>query len=137
MGIFKNIFKKNYAIPEFDFIKSYEYKDKYFSRIKKWKWINSEQISLVEKDENGKIKMTTMEYWFQEMFLDADGQKTIADYLNVIIKQFQDSKMEIPNDLDKFMTETLWSLKKDLNAIEFTDSPVNLKPEYKNPIEKQ
>ncbi|RSC92960.1 hypothetical protein [Tenacibaculum singaporense] len=134
MGIFKNIFRNNYKTPEFDFIKSYEYKDKYFSRIKKWNWINSEQISLIERDENGEIKMTTMEYWFQEMFLDADGQKTINDYLNVLVKQFQDSKMEIPNNLDKFMTETIWSLKTDLNAIEFTDSPVDLNPEYKNPV---
>ncbi len=56
MGIFKNIFKKNKSIPEFDFIETYEHKDKYFSRIKKWNWINSEQISIFEKDEKGKIK---------------------------------------------------------------------------------
>ncbi len=76
-----------------------------------------------------------MEYWHQEMFLDANGQITIADYLNVLIKQFQDSKMEIPNDLDKFMTETLWSLKTDLNAIEFSDSPIELMDEFKNPVD--
>ncbi|XCF06175.1 hypothetical protein ABI125_15830 [Tamlana crocina] len=45
--------------------------------------------------------------------------------------------MEISDDLDKFMTETLWSLKTDLNAIEFTDSQVELKPEHKNPLKKQ
>ncbi|WP_435262057.1 hypothetical protein [Tenacibaculum sp. nBUS_03] len=136
MGIFKNIFKRNKSIPEFDFIETYEHKDKYFSRIKKWNWINSEQISIFEKDEKGKIKMTTMEYWYQEMFLDADGQITIAEYLSVLVKQFQDSKMEIPTDLDKFMTKTIWSLKNDLKAIEFTDSKVQLKAEYKDPIEK-
>ncbi|MFC5046035.1 hypothetical protein ACFSTE_05270 [Aquimarina hainanensis] len=136
MGIFKNIFKKNKSIPEFDFIETYEHKDKYFSRIKKWNWINSEQISILEKDEKGKIKMTTMDYWYQEMFLDANGQITIAEYLSVLVKQFQDSKMEIPTDLDKFMTETLWSLKNDLKAIEFTDSRVQLKAEYKDPIVK-
>lgn len=91
----------------------------------------------MEKDENGKIKMTTMEYWFQEMFLDADGQKTIAEYLNVLIKQFQKSKMDIPTDLDVFMIETLWSLKTDLNAIDFTDIQVELEPEFKNPIDEK
>ncbi|WP_300022794.1 hypothetical protein [uncultured Maribacter sp.] len=135
MGIFNNFLKKNKSIPEFEFIKSYEFKDKYFSRVKKWTWIKQDQISLMEKDENGQVKMTTMEYWFQEMFLDADGQKTIEEYLNVLIEQFQKSKMDIPTDLDVFMTETLWSLKTDLNAIEFTDNQVELEPEFKNPID--
>ncbi|OIQ22181.1 MAG: hypothetical protein BM557_02055 [Flavobacterium sp. MedPE-SWcel] len=77
--------------------------------------------------------MTTMEYWYQEMFLDADGQKTISEYLDILIKQFEDSKMEIPIDLDKFMIETLLSLKNDLKAIEFSNSPIELKAEYKDP----
>ncbi|MEP0263367.1 hypothetical protein [Dokdonia sp.] len=99
--------------------------------------MNSEQISLIEKDENGTIKITTMEYWPQEMFLDANGKTSIADYLTILIKQFQDSNMEIPDDLDVFMTETLWSLKTELKAIEFTDIPIELKEEFKNPIKEK
>ncbi|WP_405207111.1 hypothetical protein [Aquimarina sp. LLG6339-5] len=129
-----NFLKKKKDLPEFDFIKSYSEKGKYFARVKNWNWLNSEQISLMEKDSDGKIKMTTMDYWPQEMFLDADGQKTISEYLRVLIKQFKDSKMEIPPDLDKFMVETLLSLKNDLNAIEFSDSPIEIKAEYKNPV---
>lgn len=128
--------KKKKDLPEFDFIKTYPEKGKYFVRVKKWNWLNSEQISLLEKDSDGKIKITTMDYWPQEMFLDADGKKTISEYLNVLIKQFRDSKMEIPSDLDKFMVETLLSLKTDLNAIEFSDSPTEIKVEYKNPIKE-
>lgn len=137
MGIFDKLFNKKQTIPEFEFIKSYLHKDKYFSRVKKWNWLNSEHISLIEKNDEGKIKMTTLEYWPQEMFLDANGQLTIADYLNVLIKQFQDSNMEIPNDLDVFMTETLWSLKTELKAIEFTETPIELKAELKNPIKEK
>ncbi|WP_262508047.1 hypothetical protein [Zhouia amylolytica] len=44
--------------------------------------------------------------------------------------------MEIPSDLDKFMVETLWSLKTDLNAIEFIDSPTEIETEFKNPIKE-
>ena len=128
--------KKKKDLPEFDFIKTFSEKEKYFVRVKKWNWLNSEQISLLEKDSDGKIKMTTMDYWPQEMFLDADGQKTILEYLNVLIKQFRDSKMKIPSDLDKFMVKTLLSLKTDLNAIEFSDSPTEIKVEYKNPIKE-
>lgn len=134
MGIFDKLFSKKHQVPHFEFIVSYPHKDKYFSRTKKWSWINSKQISLIEKDDKGKIKATTMEYWPQEMFLDANGQITISDYLKVLIKQFQDNNMEIPNDLDVFMTETLWNLKTELKAIEFTDSPVELKPAFKDPI---
>ncbi len=129
-----NFLKKKNNIPVFDFIESYSEKEQYFVRTKQWTWLNPEQISLLEKDDDGKIKMTTMDYWSQEMFLDADGQKTISEYLNVLIKQFQDSKMKIPSDLDNFMVETLLSLKTDLNAIEFTELPTEIKPEYKDPI---
>lgn len=129
-----NFLKKKKYLPEFEFIKSYFDKEKYFVRIKKWNWLNPEQISLLEKDSDGKIKMTTLDYWSQEMFLDADGQKTILEYLDILIKQFRDSKMGIPSDLDKFMVETLLSLKTDLRAIEFIDSPTEIKVEYKNPI---
>ncbi|PXY46406.1 hypothetical protein [Flavobacterium hydrophilum] len=129
-----NFFKNKKDLPEFDFINSYSNKEKYFVRVKKWNWLNPEQISLLEKDSDGKIKMTTLEYWPQEMFLDADGQKTISEYFGILIKQFRDSKMEIPSDLDKFMVETLLSLKTDLRAIEFMDSPSEIKAAYKNPI---
>lgn len=129
-------FFKKKRLPQFNFIKSYPEREKYFVRTKKWSWLNSEQVALLEKDFNGKIKMTTMDYWCQEMFLDADGQKTILEYLNVLTNQFRDSKMEIPSDLDRFMVETLLSLKTDLNAIEFIDKPTEIKIEFKAPIEK-
>ncbi|WP_100616414.1 hypothetical protein [Confluentibacter citreus] len=128
--------KKKKDLPEFDFIKSYSEKEKYFVRTKKWNWLNPEQITFLEKDSDGKVKMTTMDYWHQEMFLDADGQKTISEYLSVLINQFRDSKMDIPSDLDKFMVETLLSLKTDLNAIEFMDLPTEVKAEYKEPIKE-
>ena len=129
-----NFLKKKNELPEFDFIKSYSDKGKYFVRTKKWNWLNPEQITLLEKDSDGKLKMTTMDFWHQEMFLDANGQKSISEYLGVLINQFKDSKMEIPSDLDRFMVETLLSLKTDLNAIEFMDSPTEIENEFKNPI---
>nr|WP_294927429.1 hypothetical protein [uncultured Flavobacterium sp.] len=89
--------------------------------------MNPEQIAIWEKDVDGKMKMNTMDYWLQEMFLDADGQKTILDYFDVLIKQFRDSEMEIPSDLDKFMVETLLSLKTELKAIKLVIHLLKLK----------
>lgn len=130
-----SFFKNKSVIPEFEFINTFSEKDFYFVRTKQWMWVTKEEIALVHKDEKGSIKTTTMDFWYQEMFLDADGLKTISEYLLLLVKQFQDDKMKVPKDLDQFMIKTLLSLKNDLNAIEFTPMPNQLKEDFKNPIE--
>jgi hypothetical protein len=127
-------FKKEKEIPNFNFITTHPKKAFYFSRVKKWDWLNKEEIFLSEKDSNDKIKMTTLDFWSQEMFLDADGQKTVEEYLGVLIKQFQENKMKIPADLDEFMIGILDSLHDDLNAIVFSTSPIKLDPEFDKPL---
>ena len=126
--------RKGTSLSEFNFIKDFNEKDYFFGRTKKWKWINSEEIVLFDKDSEGNIKLLSLDYWLQEMFLDADGQKTIFEYLPILIKQFKDSKMEVPSDLDKFMIETLLHLKDELNVIDFYNSKIELNEEFKNPI---
>jgi hypothetical protein len=132
-----NFFRKQKEIPNFSIINSYQKKDLYFSRSKKWDWLNDKQIFLADNDSYGKIKMVTLDFWSQEMFLDANGQKTVTEYLTVLINQFQKNKMEIPNDLDAFMIETLESLNNDLNAIEFSDFPLKITPEFDNSLTEQ
>ena len=132
-----NFFKKQKEIPNFNFINSYSKKDLYFSRIKKWDWLNHKQIFLADNNSDGKVKMVTLDFWSQEMFLDLNGQKTVTEYLTVLINQFQESKMEIPVDLDEFMIETLESLNNDLNAIEFSNSPIKVAAEFENPLNKK
>lgn len=132
-----NFFKRNKEIPSFNFIETYPKKDMYFSRNKKWNWLNGKKIFLADKDSDGKTKMISLDYWFQEMFLDADGQKTISEYLKVLINQFQESNMKIPSDLDQFMIETLESLNVDLNAIKFTSFPGELDIEFDKPMSEK
>jgi len=132
-----NFFRKEKEIPNFSIINSYQKKDLYFSRSKKWDWLNDKQIFLADNDCYGKIKMVTLDFWSQEMFLDANGQKTVTEYLTVLINQFQKNKMEIPTDLDAFMIETLESLNNDLNAIEFSDFPLKITPEFDNSLTEQ
>ncbi|CAD0008110.1 hypothetical protein [Flavobacterium chungangense] len=129
-----NLFKKQNEIPEFNIINKYSKKDMYFSRIRKWDWLNAEQIYISEKYSNEKVKMITLDYWSQEMFLDSDGQKTVSEYLQILINQFQKSKMKIPSDLDQFMIEILESLNTDLGAIEFSNKPITLRPEFEKPL---
>lgn len=132
-----NFFRKQKEIPNFRIIKNYSKKDLYFSRSKKWDWLNDKQIFLADNDSYGKIKMVTLDFWSQEMFLDANGQKTVTEYLTVLINQFQKNKMEIPTDLDAFMIETLESLNIDLNAIQFSDFPLKIAAEFDNSLTEQ
>ena len=132
-----NFFRKQKEIPNFRIIKNYSKKDLYFSRSKKWDWLNDKQIFLADNDSYGKIKMVTLDFWSQEMFLDANGQKTVTEYLTVLMNQFQKNKMEIPTDLDAFMIETLESLNIDLNAIQFSDFPLKIAAEFDNSLTEQ
>lgn len=127
-------FKRKIEIPEFKNINKYIDREKYFIRTKKWDWLNSEQIFVAVKNKNGNPKMITMEFWDQEMFLDATGEIKIKDYLNKLIEQYLDSKMKIPKDLDEFMIKTLESLKNELELIKFIDKKEKLKPEYELPL---
>lgn len=63
-----NFFRKQNEIPNFSIIKNYSKKDLYFSRSKKWDWLNDKQIFLADNDSYGKIKMVTLDFWSQEMF---------------------------------------------------------------------
>lgn len=130
----RNPFKRKVKIPEFNIIKNYVNNEKYFIRIEKWDWLDSEQIFVAVKDDKGNAKMITMDFWDQEMFLDATGEIKIKDYLNKLIEQYLVSKMKIPKDLDEFMIKTLESLKNELNIIKFIDEKEKLKTEYKLPL---
>ncbi len=128
--------KKKIQIPEFLKIDGYQNKDKYFIRTAKWDWLNKEQINVIQKID-GKIKMMTMDYWYQEIFLDADGQKTIKENLDNMVKQFIDSKMEIPSELDEMLIEILDELENELKIVQLVDQKTELKMEFKLPLSKQ
>ncbi|MEW7279004.1 hypothetical protein ABW636_10455 [Aquimarina sp. 2201CG1-2-11] len=78
-----------------------------------------------------------MDYWYQEIFLDADGQKTIKENLDNMVKQFIDSKMEIPSELDEMLIEILDELENELKIVQLVDQKTELKVEFKLPLSKQ
>ncbi len=129
--------KTDFKTPDFKVIETYQHKEKYFIKTAKWDWLNEEQIFLVQKDDKQKNKMTTMDFWPQEMFLDADGKTKIKDYLKKLIQQYKDSDMDVPPDLDEFMIENLESLESDLSAIKIVDQPTVTNPVYEIPLSKQ
>jgi len=129
--------KKSIIVPEFKEISNYENKNKYFIRIKKWDWLNSDEIVIYEKDEKSKITTHTVDFWYQEIFLDAKGDYTVKEYLGILANQFIQDKKKIPEDLDVMLIEYLDSLEKELKCIEFLIGPKELDYEFKEPLSKQ
>ena len=125
-------FKKDKGV-EFNTIKTYVNKNKYFVRTKSWDWLNEKQI-YVASVLNNKPTMITMEPWPQEIFLDADGQIKVSEMFERVSKMYVDSKMPIPANLDKIIIDELESLIFELSIIELKDSPTTLPPKLLNPM---
>lgn len=125
-------FKKDKSV-EFNTIKAYVNKDKYFVRTKSWDWLNEKQI-YVANVLNNKPTMITMEPWPQEIFLDADGQITVSEMVELASKMYLDSNMPIPPNLDQIIIDELESLVFELSIIELKDTPTTLPPNLLNPM---
>lgn len=127
----KKIF--GYKSTDSDFIDNYPNRDKYIVRIKPWGWLNEKEIYVADKVD-GKPKMITFDFWSQEIFLDANGQITVRQLIHTARQQFIDSKMSIPDNIEKELTEALDSLVSNLKIVEFSETKVNLRPELEKPM---
>ncbi len=133
-----NPFKKNKEESlAFKLFEQYSDKAKYPVRIQAWDWLNEKQIYIPKKDEEGKISMNTLDFWLQEIFLDSTGDKSVSEIFEIRKKQYLDSKMPIPKELDKILIDTIKTLAIDLKYIELHDQPVVLKDEILLPISQQ
>lgn len=127
-------FSRKKKVPDFQQIKTYPNREKYFARIKRWTWLDEERIYVMSKTESGQVRMITLDFWPQEIYLDATGDVMIKDFLNVLVKQYQDSDMQVPDELDLMMIENL-EILKDEGLIVFSDDPIAVEEEILNPTE--
>jgi hypothetical protein len=135
--MFNRFFKsKAKILPTFSSIGEYVNKDKFFVRTKPWDWLDKKQI-YVASILNGKPTMITMEFWPQEIFLDAEGQITVSELLELASKQYIDSNMDVPKNLDVVLIDSLNSLANELEIIEFVDSKITLEYKLAVPMSKQ
>lgn len=135
--MFKKFFKKkNTDKVRFLIMESSPLKDKYFIRIKPWDWLNKEQIYVASKIED-KPTMITMDFWAQEIYLDADGQITVSELLEIAAKQYIDAKMAIPDNLDLILISELESLVNELKIVEFTDVKTTIPLNISLPMSKK
>lgn len=129
-----NPFKKRLPIPEFKLIDEFVHRDKYPARIKSWDWLSETQIFIPNKDENGKVSMVTMDFWLQEIFLDSIGTQSVKEIFAKMIRQYLDSKMEVPKNLDEILIETLETLENECGFIELREKPERIDGKILNPI---
>ncbi|MDT3403122.1 hypothetical protein [Mucilaginibacter terrae] len=133
--MFKNLFKKD-SPPDLSYLESYINKDKYFVRTAPWDWLTHNEIYVAGKID-GNPSMITMDFWPQELFLDADGQKTIKQLMPIIFKQLTNSKMKIPANTCEYIIGELERLVNELHIVEFRIEKVNLDPKLALPMSKQ
>lgn len=100
--------------PEFNSLKSFPYKDKYFYRVAQWDWPTQTEIHIW--DPHGP-RMITLDDWPQIVFLESDGQRTVAEYVNYMASLY---KSKIPPGLDETIIYQLNSLT-ELRLIEYSD----------------
>jgi hypothetical protein len=134
--MFGKFFKSKKKRREFDFLNSYKNRDKYFVRTKPWDWLNEKEIYL-PMTIGEKPTMITLDFWSQEIYLDATGQITVAELVDLACKQYTDSNMDIPEELDKALIESLESLVNELHIVDFTDGRKQLPDEIELPISRQ
>lgn len=118
--------KKEY--PEFKKLNESEIKDKFFQRIAKWYWLNKELIVVMDPKSQ---RLITMDPWPQLVFLDADGQKTIKDFILITAKKYK----KIPDELDEVILFQINQLIKE-GIIELSDTKIQLDKEFSSPIKQ-
>ncbi|WP_010518577.1 hypothetical protein [Croceivirga radicis] len=132
-GIFK---KKPKELPNFEFLKNYQDKEKYFIRTMQWDWLDDKMIHAID---NKSPRMITMGEWPQQIFLDADGQKTIEEYVIWMANQFSHGK--VPENFDESMILTIEDLIADGEMLRLVNEKTKLpyyleKPKSKQDIDK-
>lgn len=132
-GIFK---RKTKELPKFEYLDNHPNRDMYFIRTLQWDWLNEKMIQLID---NKSPRVITMDEWPQQIYLDADGQKTIAEYILWMANQFD--RGQVPEDLDQEMIRMIEDLIKDGEMIrlekEKTSLPYYLsKPKSEQDIDK-
>ncbi|MDR7128046.1 hypothetical protein J2X69_000374 [Algoriphagus sp. 4150] len=113
---------------KFQTLESSELKNKYFYRLERWDWLTPDMIHVVDSKSP---RFITMDYWPQKIYLEAKGQRTVAEFIHLIASKYP--RTGIPINLDKAILEELYSLVEE-ELIAISDSPVNLDSSILNPL---
>ena len=101
-----NLFKGNKRYPAFETLKAFDKQYRYFIRTAQWDWVDRESIFVVDPH---KPRMLTLDPWPQLVFLSADGQMSVTEYVLYTANAY---KGVIPENLDETIINELNTLKQ-------------------------
>lgn len=110
-----------YKKIKFTTLANSEIKDKYFYRTEEWDWMDSEHIYVIDSKSP---RMITMDYWPQQIFLSAEGNQTVSDFIYTIASKY--AKTQIPNNLDIAIIDELNRLVHKEKIIAVSEFPIEL-----------
>ena len=135
--MFKRFFnKKKVSMPEFPALESSALKDKFFVRIKPWDWLTEKEIYVAAK-LNDRPTMITMEYWPQQVYLLADGQITVSEFIHIVANRFIKFNNPVPDNFDVDLLEVIEEMVNEMNIIKIKDVKTDLAADVAVPMSQQ
>jgi len=116
--------------PPFATLADYSAKNAYFIRVAQWYWLDNNVIAVIDPHNPRKL---SMDPWPQSVFLAADGQKTISEYIYAVADRYTG---EIPVQLDQIIIEEIEKLLS-FRIIMLVDELQDLNPLFKQPVSKK
>lgn len=121
-----NFLRKKKPVPRFELLESSAIRNRYFIRTASWRNLDKQHI--VVTDPHGP-RLITLDPWPQIVFLEADGQLTITEYIHQLATQYSG---EIPLLLDKTALDEIDTLLH-YKIIALADSKKRPLPEFDGP----
>lgn len=119
-------FRKKKTVPRFELLEFSAISNKYFIRTASWRKLDKQHI--VVTDPHGP-RLITLDPWPQIVFLSADGQLTVTEYIYQLATQYSG---EIPLLLDKTVLDEIDTLLH-YKIIALADSKMRPLPEFDGP----
>ena len=123
--------KREKEIPNFEVLQNSELRDKYFSRLSPWDWMDDKMIHVFDINTP---RVITMDPWPQLIYLGANGQITVSEFIYEMASSYH-RKTPIPEELDVTIITILTDLVDD-KLIHITADRRNLTSDIELPKSK-
>ena len=120
------LFKFNKKLPAFDRLKSFDQRNQYFRRKASWSWVDTNTICVIDPN---RPRILTMDPWPQIVFLAANGQRTIEEYVFEVADRYTG---KIPDQLDETIIYQIQKLITE-GVIELLDRKERPESEHDDP----
>ncbi|WP_336515564.1 hypothetical protein [Pollutibacter soli] len=118
-----SLFRPLKKIPPFLYLQQYSARDFYFRRIAVWDIATDNEVVVIDPKQP---RLLTLDPWPEMIFLSADGQKTVAEYIHYAAEKYEGT---VPDLLDKTIINEIESLLH-YGILELT--PIRSRPDIAN-----